>query len=135
LGHDTIEANHLLGFGDDHRDYLVAAQMLLALGVRSVNLMTNNPAKIRGLQEHGIQVVGRIPVVVPPNRHNSRYLATKEKRAGHWLSPLTPADVGGALRRGDLSGSSNAASTERSANPEGDVGVGMLKYELGATER
>jgi GTP cyclohydrolase II len=95
-GHDTIEANRLLGFGDDQRDYRVAAQMLLALGVRSVDLMTNNPAKIRGLREHGIQVVGRIPVQVPPNRHNSRYLDTKEKRAGHWLSPVTPEDVGEA---------------------------------------
>jgi GTP cyclohydrolase II len=85
-GHDTIEANRLLGFDDDHRDYRLAAQMLLALGVRSVNLMTNNPAKICGLREHGVQVVGRIPVIVPPNRHNSRYLDTKEKRAGHWLS-------------------------------------------------
>jgi GTP cyclohydrolase II len=98
LGHDTIEANHLLGFGDDLRDYRVAAQMLLALGVRSVDLMTNNPAKIRGLREYGIQVVGRIPVVVPPNLHNSRYLATKQKRASHWLSLHTPADVGEAPR-------------------------------------
>ena len=84
-GHDTIDANHLLGFGDDQRDYGVAAQMLLALGVRSVNLMTNNPAKVRGLREHGIDVAGRIPVVMPPNRHNAKYLDTKRKRAGHWL--------------------------------------------------
>jgi GTP cyclohydrolase II len=87
-GHDTIEANHLLGFGDDHRDYRTAAQMLSALGVGSVKLMTNNPAKIRGLREHGIRVAGRIPVVTPPNHHNASYLATKQQRAGHWLSPL-----------------------------------------------
>ena len=96
-GHDTIEANRLLGFGDDQRDYREAAQMLLALGVGSVNLMTNNPAKIHGLRDHGIRVVARIPVVVPRNRHNSRYLETKERRAGHWLSPVTPENVGGAL--------------------------------------
>jgi GTP cyclohydrolase II len=96
-GHDTIEANRLLGFGDDQRDYGGAAQMLLALGVRSVDLMTNNPAKIRGLREHGIPVIGRIPVQVAPNPHNSRYLATKEKRAGHWLSPVIPEGIGKAL--------------------------------------
>ncbi len=93
-GHDTIEANRLLGFADDQRDYRMAAQMLLALGVGSVNLMTNNPAKIRGLREHGIQVAGRVPVVMPPNRHNAKYLDTKLKHAGHWLSPPTPTDVG-----------------------------------------
>ena len=85
-GHDTIEANRLLGFGDDQRDYQIAAQMLLALRVGSVELMTNNPAKIRGLAEHGIRVDGRIPVVTPPNRHNAGYLATKQRRSGHWLS-------------------------------------------------
>jgi GTP cyclohydrolase II len=84
-GHDTIDANHLLGFGDDQRDYGVAARMLKALGVGSVNLMTNNPAKVRGLEEHGIEVAGRIPVVMPRNRHNAKYLDTKLKRAGHWL--------------------------------------------------
>jgi len=87
-GHDTIEANHLLGFGDDQRDYRMAARMLLALGVGSVELMTNNPAKIQGLREHGVQVPGRIPIVMPPNRHNARYLDTKQRRAGHWLVPV-----------------------------------------------
>ena len=87
-GYDTIEANRLLGFPDDLRDYAVAADILRALGVRSVLLMTNNPAKIRGLREHGIEVAGRIPVLVPPNRHNSGYLETKRRRAGHWLAPV-----------------------------------------------
>jgi len=84
-GHDTIDANHLLGFGADERDYGVAARMLDALGVRSVNLITNNPAKMRGLAEHGIEVAGRIPVVMPANRHNAKYLDTKQKRSGHLL--------------------------------------------------
>jgi GTP cyclohydrolase II len=97
LGHDTIEANHLLGFDDDPRDYRTAAQMLLALGVGCVELMTNNPAKIRGLREQGIQVAGRIPIVIPPNRHNARYLDTKRRRAGHWLFPAAPADAGDTL--------------------------------------
>jgi GTP cyclohydrolase II len=96
-GHDTIDANHLLGFRGDQRDYRMAAQMLLALGVESVELMTNNPAKIRGLREHGIQVIGRIPVVMAPNRHNAKYLDTKRRRAGHWLAaePTPPRPAPG----------------------------------------
>ena len=90
VGYDTTEANHRLGFRDDLRDYGVAARMLQALGVGSVALMTNNPAKMRGLREHGIRVVDRIPVVIPPNSHNARYLDTKQTRAGHWLSPAVP---------------------------------------------
>jgi len=84
-GHDTVEANHLLGFGDDERDYRVAADMLEALGVRSVRVMTNNPRKLDGLRSHGIPVAGRIPIVIPANRHNAHYLLTKQKRSGHWL--------------------------------------------------
>ena len=84
-GHDTVEANHLLGFGDDERDYAVAADMLRDIGVHSVRLMTNNPRKIEGLREHGIRVTGRIPLVTPANRFNAPYLLTKQKRSGHWL--------------------------------------------------
>ena len=84
-GHDTVEANHLLGFGDDERDYRVAADMLRALGVRSVQLMTNNPRKVEGLREQGIRVTGRLPLVTQANRHNAAYLLTKQKRSGHWL--------------------------------------------------
>jgi len=84
-GHDTVEANHLLGFGDDERDYRVAAEMLGALGVRSVRLMTNNPRKLDGLRAHGIPIAGRIPIVMPATRHNAQYLMTKQKRSGHWL--------------------------------------------------
>ncbi len=85
LGHDTIEANRLLGFGDDERDYGAAARMLEALGVEGVRLMTNNPSKLRGLRAHGVRIAGRIPLVAPPNPHNAAYLATKQRRAGHWL--------------------------------------------------
>jgi GTP cyclohydrolase II len=90
-GHDTIEANLLLGFRSDQRDYRMAAQMLRSLGIQSVHLMTNNPAKVIGLREHSMEVVGRIPILVRPNRHNAMYLDTKQKRAGHWLSPTTQA--------------------------------------------
>jgi GTP cyclohydrolase II len=84
-GHDTVEANHLLGFGDDERDYHTAADMLRELGVKSVKLMTNNPSKVAGLREQGIKVTGRIPVVTQANRFNASYLMTKQKRSGHWL--------------------------------------------------
>lgn len=89
-GHDTVEANHLLGFGDDERDYRVAADMLNALGVRSIQLMTNNPRKIEGLREAGVTVAGRIPLVMPANRFNATYLMTKQKRSGHWLGIVEP---------------------------------------------
>lgn len=95
-GHDTVKANHLLGFGDDEREYTVAADMLRALGVKSVKLMTNNPRKVTGLRECGIIVAGRIPIVIAPNRHNAEYLRTKQRRSGHWLGVLPgvePASV------------------------------------------
>jgi len=84
-GHDTVEANHLLGFGDDERDYRVAAEMLREIGVKSVELMTNNPRKLQGLREAGVPVVSRIPLVMPANRFNASYLLTKQKRSGHLL--------------------------------------------------
>lgn len=90
-GHDTVEANHLLGFGDDERDYTVAADMLRALGMRSIKLMTNNPRKVTGLREKGITVSGRIPIIMEPNRHNADYLRTKQQRSGHWLGMLPVA--------------------------------------------
>lgn len=85
LGLDTIEANEALGFRADERDYEVAAHMLWSLKVRSIQLMSNNPAKIADLRAHDVQVSGRIPLVVPPNPHNRRYLETKRTRAGHLL--------------------------------------------------
>src|SRR5262245_18132628 len=85
-GHDTVEANHLLGFGDDERDYRAAADMIRALGIASVRLMTNNPRKLEGLRAHGVAVSGRIPLVVAANRHNAGYLLTKQRRSGHLLA-------------------------------------------------
>lgn len=84
-GLDTVDANHVLGFRDDERDYRVAAHMLRSLGIRSVRLLTNNPRKIAGLEEHGIPVTDRIPLVIPPNRYDRRYLATKAHRSGHLI--------------------------------------------------
>jgi GTP cyclohydrolase II len=84
-GLDTVEANRALGFRDDERDYAVAAHMLKSLNVGSVELMTNNPDKIRQLTQHGIRVAGRIPHVMPPNEHNRFNLETKAARSGHYI--------------------------------------------------
>jgi GTP cyclohydrolase II len=84
-GLDTVEANRALGFRDDERDYGVAAHMLRLLDVRSIRIITNNPRKIAGLEQHGIRITDRIPLVVPPNEHNVFYLSTKARRSGHWI--------------------------------------------------
>jgi len=85
LGLDTIQANEVLGFRGDERDYAVAAHMLYSLQVASIDLMSNNPSKIEDLRAHGVRIEGRIPVVVPPNPYNRRYLETKRVKAGHLL--------------------------------------------------
>jgi GTP cyclohydrolase II/3,4-dihydroxy 2-butanone 4-phosphate synthase/GTP cyclohydrolase II len=82
-GADTVEANRMLGYADDLRDYGVAADIFRALGVKSVLLMTNNPLKVDGLEKEGVKVVHREPLVVRPNAHNEGYLATKARRMGH----------------------------------------------------
>lgn len=84
-GQDTVEANHALGFADDERDYRVAADMLTELGVSSIELITNNPRKIEGLERHGIAVTGRVDLHIGPNRENIRYLETKREKLGHLL--------------------------------------------------
>lgn len=84
-GLDTVEANHALGFQDDERRYDVAAQMIEELGITSVRLITNNPNKVRGLQELGVDVTGRIPHQMEPNPFNRRYLETKKVKSGHLL--------------------------------------------------
>jgi len=85
-GKDTVEANELLGFAPDPRDYGVGAQILADLGLRRIRLLTNNPAKRVGLEGYGIEVVSRIPIEVPPNAENYRYLAAKRHKLGHLLS-------------------------------------------------
>jgi GTP cyclohydrolase II len=84
-GHDTVDANRMLGFADDARTYDVAAAILGDLGVSRVALLTNNPKKVDGLRAHGIDVVERVPSAVEPNEHNADYLAVKAKRMGHAL--------------------------------------------------
>ena len=84
-GMDTLDANLHLGFGADMRDYAVAVQMLKALGVKSVKLLTNNPLKIEGLKEYGVEVIEREEIEIEHNKVNRRYLKTKKDRMGHLL--------------------------------------------------
>ena len=82
-GADTVEANQALGFEADTRRYDLAAQILADLGVRSIRLMTNNPLKVRGLEEAGVVVRERISHWVGENQHNAAYLAVKRRKMGH----------------------------------------------------
>jgi len=86
-GHDTVDANRLLGLPDDARSYEVARDMLGHFDVAGVRLLTNNPAKVSALRKLGVHVVGRVPVVVAPNQHSSRYLEAKRLRMEHDLPP------------------------------------------------
>ncbi len=85
-GMDTVEANEALGFPADLRDYGIGAQILYDLGVRKIKLMTNNPKKIIGLEGYGLKVVARVPIIIPPNKNNERYLKTKKSKLGHLLN-------------------------------------------------
>ncbi len=85
-GLDTVEANQHLGFPDDLRDYGIGAQILKDLGIGKIRLLTNNPRKIKGLEGYGMEVVERVPIVIPPNTRNIRYLRTKETKLGHMLN-------------------------------------------------
>jgi 3,4-dihydroxy 2-butanone 4-phosphate synthase/GTP cyclohydrolase II len=84
-GRDTVEANELLGFPPDPRDYGIGAQILAELGLRKIRLLTNNPQKRAGLEGYGLQVVERVPIEIPPNSENYHYLKTKRHRLGHLL--------------------------------------------------
>ncbi|MHB9131904.1 MAG: bifunctional 3,4-dihydroxy-2-butanone-4-phosphate synthase/GTP cyclohydrolase II [Armatimonadota bacterium] len=84
-GADTVEANELLGFPADLRDYGVGAQILADLGLHKLRLMTNNPRKIVGLEGYSLEVVEVVPIRVVPNPHNARYLQTKRDKLGHLL--------------------------------------------------
>lgn len=84
-GFDTVEANEMLGFPADMRSYDVAAAILKDLGVSKVNLMTNNPRKIDGLERYGIEIVNRVPIKMNHNEKNEFYLQTKKEKLGHIL--------------------------------------------------
>jgi len=95
-GYDTVDANLMLGHGADERDYSLAARILEDLSVKSVRLMTNNPAKIAALQTEGVTVIARVPLEIAGNAESAGYLLTKAKRMDHLfltkatVTPLSP---------------------------------------------
>jgi GTP cyclohydrolase II len=82
-GLDTVEANEKLGFKADHREFALPAEMLKALGVKKVRLLSNNPGKVAALERAGIEVVERVPCEVEPSEHAEEYLRTKKEKMGH----------------------------------------------------
>jgi 3,4-dihydroxy 2-butanone 4-phosphate synthase / GTP cyclohydrolase II len=90
-GRDTVEANQELGFPADPRDYGIGAQILYDVGVRSMRLLTNNPAKRAGLEGYGLSIVERVPLQTRPTEHNLAYLKAKREKLGHLLDNLEEA--------------------------------------------
>jgi 3,4-dihydroxy 2-butanone 4-phosphate synthase/GTP cyclohydrolase II len=84
-GHDTVEANHLLGFKDDLRDFAVAAQIIKDFDIKSIEILTNNPKKIEDLEKYGIDVKKRIDSETEPTTENKKYLETKRDKMGHYI--------------------------------------------------
>ncbi|HEY7485286.1 MAG TPA: GTP cyclohydrolase II [Streptosporangiaceae bacterium] len=107
-GLDTVEANLALGLPIDARDYRVAAEILHDLGVPSVRLLSNNLRKLEALRRYGVQVVERVPLLIPPNDESLRYLRTKRERLGHHLPHLD--DVHG------VNGEANGSNSQRNAD-------------------
>ena len=120
-GADTLEANLRLGHAVDSRDYSDAAAVLLALGLRSVRLMTNNPAKVEGLEAAGVPVDGIVPIATAPHARNLGYLRTKERSLGH-LRPTGPP-IGG-----DLGQAVDASELLGRVTPRPDRPYVVLKY-------
>jgi len=85
-GKDTVEANEILGFKPDLRDYGIGAQILKDLGISKIRLLTNNPKKIVGLKGYQLEIVERVPIEICPNKNNERYLRTKRDKMGHLFS-------------------------------------------------
>jgi len=98
-GHDTVEANHELGFAADMRDYKAGAHILFDLGVHKVRLMTNNPDKVQALARYGLTITERVPLEVPPRQSNLSYLSTKRTKFGHLLTLVTDKQDSGSQKQ------------------------------------
>ena len=96
-GHDTVDANRLLGLPDDARGYEPAAALLDHLGVASIRLLTNNPAKVDALSALGVQIESRAPAIVPANPFSAAYLEAKRLRMGHTIPSLREPSLAGAV--------------------------------------
>ena len=84
-GFDTVEANQKLGYPMDLREYGLGAQILCDLGIKAIRLLTNNPKKVVGLHGYGIDIVEQLPLQIPANPHNERYLKAKREKLGHLI--------------------------------------------------
>ncbi len=84
-GLDTVEANHQLGFEEDERSYETVSAMINFLGIKKIDLMTNNPKKINALKSYGVIINQRVPISTDTNKHNKKYISTKIKKLGHLL--------------------------------------------------
>jgi 3,4-dihydroxy 2-butanone 4-phosphate synthase/GTP cyclohydrolase II len=93
-GLDTVEANQRLGFGADLRHYGIGAQILVDLGIRRMRLLTNNPKKVVGIDGFDLHIEEQVPIQIPPNEYNRRYLLTKKEKLGHLLGAIGGADGG-----------------------------------------
>jgi len=87
-GLDTVEANEKLGLPVDRRDYGLGAQIIRDLGLRQLRILTNNPKKVNRLEVYGVRIVEQLPIEVPPNEHNLRYLTAKKQKMGHKLKDV-----------------------------------------------
>jgi 3,4-dihydroxy 2-butanone 4-phosphate synthase/GTP cyclohydrolase II len=87
-GYDTVEANERLGFGADQREYGLGVEILRGLGVRSMRMLTNNPRKLAGVENHGMSVSELVPIEIPASESTRRYLRTKKEKLGHLLSSV-----------------------------------------------